>query len=261
VASTATRLGAEVTLIDPVAVPLESALGPEVARWLHGVHGVTAPRAARTGLRDEGSHAAATMEAGDRRVFDAVLFGVGMRPETSLAKSIGLEADAAVIVDAGQRTRNPAVLAVGDPTRRRVDGVLLARSEHWDAAQRDGVRAAASILGSPPPTDGVSWFWFDRHGAQVEAAGHMSVATSRVLRGSPGFGSFSVGGLRDDAVVAAVSVDDPTGGARRAPHHRSVDRGVRRRARRSKYRLAQIDWSVRSMSARVWPVATARRPT
>lgn len=53
-----------------------------------------------------------------------------------MAQLLGLEVDRGVVVDAGQQTRNPAVLAVGDPTRRHVDGVLLPRAEHWEAAQR-----------------------------------------------------------------------------------------------------------------------------
>jgi 3-phenylpropionate/trans-cinnamate dioxygenase ferredoxin reductase component len=228
-ASTASELGVEVTLIDPAPVPLEAAVGPELGDWLHGMHatkGITTISAALEELEDTGSEVLARYSGVDEaQPFDVVLIGVGLRPETSLADSIGLEVDRGIVVDAGQRTRCPGVLAVGDPTRRRIDGVLLPRAEHWEAAQHDGARAAATILGAEPPAGTAPWFWSDRHGVHLEGVGHMAEATSRVIRGCLDAPPFSVWGLRGQRVVAVAAVGDSTAvraGRRMIDRHTAV---------------------------------------
>ncbi|MGC9542194.1 NAD(P)/FAD-dependent oxidoreductase [Streptomyces sp. UG1] len=208
VASTAVRLGCEVVLVDPVGVPLAAALGPELAAWLHALHDrhrVTTVRATVESFtnRPEGIEAVVDGVAG---VHDAVVLGVGMVPSTELAEAAGLEVDRGILVDERQVTSNPAVLAVGDPARLR--GVP--RTEHWEAAQQDGARAAATILGTPAPVPTAPWFWTDRHGRHIEAVGHMEAAAHTVIRGSFDDPTFSVFGLRDGLVVAGASVDDPS---------------------------------------------------
>ncbi|MFI1865285.1 NAD(P)/FAD-dependent oxidoreductase [Streptomyces jumonjinensis] len=214
VASTAVRLGCEVVLVDPVATPLAAALGPDLASWLHALHvrhGITAVQTTVESFVDR----PAGIEAGFRavaasRLFDAVVLGVGMVPRTELAQTARLETDRGIVVDERQVTSNPAVLAVGDLARTRRDGVLLPRTEHWEAAQHDGARAAAGILGAQPPAPSAPWFWTDRHGRHIEATGHMDAAARTVVRGRIDDPSFSVFGLRDGHVVAAASVDDPS---------------------------------------------------
>ncbi|MDF3141882.1 FAD-dependent oxidoreductase [Streptomyces sp. T21Q-yed] len=222
VASTAVRLGCEVVLVDPVAVPLAAALGPELAAWLHALHTrhrVTAVQAAVESFVDRPEGIEVGL-GGVTRLYDAVVLGVGMVPCTELARAAGLEVDRGIIVDERHVTSNPAVLAVGDPARMR--GVP--RTEHWEAAQHDGARAAATLLGAPEPAPAAPWFWTDRHGLHIEAVGHMEAAAQTVLRGSYDDSSFAVFGLRDGLVVAAASVDDPA--AVRAAR-RLIDRRVR----------------------------------
>lgn len=227
VASTAVRLGCEVTLADPVAVPLAGVLGPELAAWLHGLHTrhrVTTLRASVESFveRRTGIEVRLTSVAGPQ-LYDAVVLGVGMVPCTELAQQAGLEVDRGIVVDEQHLTSNPAVLAVGDPARTRRDGVLLPRTEHWEAARHDGARAAATLLGSPPPAATAPWFWTDRYARHVEAVGHMDTASHTVTRGSLDGPSCAVFGLRDGLVVAAASVDDPA--AVRAAR-RMIDRRV-----------------------------------
>jgi 3-phenylpropionate/trans-cinnamate dioxygenase ferredoxin reductase component len=226
-ASTAAGLGCEVTLADPVSPPLLPAFGAEVAYWLHGLHeknGVTTVHAAV----EKFSHTAVGISAtfvgqAEAHGFDAVLLAVGMAPEVELAAAAGLWVDRGIVVDSGQVTSNPAVLAVGDAARGCQGGSLLRRSEHWEAAQQDGQRAAATILGCTPPTDSAPWFWTDRYDVHVEVVGALDNVDSLVQRGSMGEPPFSVFALQDMRVVGAVSVGDPT--AVRAAR-RLIDREV-----------------------------------
>ncbi|WP_188197159.1 NAD(P)/FAD-dependent oxidoreductase [Nonomuraea sp. SYSU D8015] len=222
VASTAAGLGCEVVLADPVARPLAAALGDELAAWLHGLHarrGIVTVPAGAAAFAEAGGGIEARFSSGFEppRVFDVVVLGVGMVPETALAAASGLKVARGVLVDDRQVTSNPAVLAVGDAARTRRG------SEHWEAARHDGARAAATILGTRPPAPTAPWFWTDRHGRHVEVVGHMEAAARVVVRGSFDAPAFSVFGLRDGLVVAAVAVDDPN--AVRAAR-RMIDRRV-----------------------------------
>ena len=209
VAATAAGLGCEVTLADPASPPLAAVLGGEVASWLHGVH-------AERGIKLVAS-AVPTLERPDA---DAVVLGTGMEPLTALAVPAGIEADRGILVDDDQVTANPAVLAVGDCCRSRRDE---APAGHWEAAQVDGQRAAAAILGLPAPARSAPWFWTDRHGMHVEVTGHLGPQTRTVVRGQFGEPPFAVFGVRDGKVAGAVTVNNP--GAARAAR-RLIDRGV-----------------------------------
>ncbi|MEV4581588.1 FAD-dependent oxidoreductase [Nonomuraea jabiensis] len=227
VASTAVELSCEVVLVDPVPTPLAAALGNELAIWLHGLHarrGVTVEREGVAAFTEtSGGIEASFLGSLEPQVFDLAVLGVGMLPSTSLAAAAGLEVDRGIVVDARQVTSNPAVLAVGDPARTRRNRLLLPRTEHWEAAQHDGARAAATILGTRPPASAAPWFWTDRHGRHVEVVGHMETAERIVMRGCFDDPAFSVFGLLDGRVVAAAAVDDST--AVRAAR-RMIDRRV-----------------------------------
>jgi 3-phenylpropionate/trans-cinnamate dioxygenase ferredoxin reductase component len=137
VASTAVRLGCQVTLADPVSPPLAAVLGGEVASWLHAVH-------AEHGIKLVAS-AVPTLDAADA---DVVLLATGMVPVTALAAMAGINADQGIIVDHGQVTSNPAVLAAGDCCRLRDE----APAGHWEAARPPAsVPPPASSPRPPPP--------------------------------------------------------------------------------------------------------------
>jgi 3-phenylpropionate/trans-cinnamate dioxygenase ferredoxin reductase component len=226
-ASTAVGLGCDVTLADPLSPPLSTAFGADVADWLHGLHqknGVTTVHAAVEEFNSTASGISATFVGHNgSQDFDVVLLAVGMAPETELAAAAGLWVDRGIIVDSDQVTSNPAVLAVGDAARGCQGGSLLRRSEHWEAAQQDGQRAAATILGCTSPTDSAPWFWTDRYDVHVEVVGALDNVDSLVQRGAMGEPPFSVFALQDMRVVGAVSVGDPT--AVRAAR-RLIDREV-----------------------------------
>lgn len=227
VASSAVDLGCEVVLVDPVHPPLTAAVGAEMALWMHQQHTARGVRTVQAGvetLHDTASGIEARLTTADTaEEFDVAVLGLGMIPDTALAVAAGLEVDRGIIVDPSQTTSNPAILAVGDSARTRRGGMLLFRGEHWEAAQQDGQRAAAAILGTTAPTGGASWFWTDRHHRHIEVVGAMAGAERTVMRGALGDAKFSAFGLRSDRIVGAVGVDDSI--AVRAAR-RVIDRGI-----------------------------------
>jgi NADPH-dependent 2,4-dienoyl-CoA reductase/sulfur reductase-like enzyme len=231
-AATARQLGADVVLVDPLDPPLAGAVGPLVARYLHdqhAAHGIETLATVLESVQEGPSGVAAQLRGEEQaREFDAVVIGVGMVPNTALAEAAGLEVDRGVLVDESQTTSHPRVLAIGDCARVRDQH----RAEHWEAAQHDGERAAATILGASAPAATAPWWWSDRHGRHVEGVGTMRAADAThavVVRGEIGEDPFSVFTLRVSAgsttgvVIGAVAVDDST--AVRAAR-RMIDRGT-----------------------------------
>jgi 3-phenylpropionate/trans-cinnamate dioxygenase ferredoxin reductase subunit len=228
VASTARLLGAEVTLVDPAEPPLEAAVGPVVAAWLHAEHARNGVRVVAAGIErieDLGGAVRAHLTGGAAPVeADVVVAGVGMVPDTSLAASAGLAVDGGILVDAQHRTGLSTVYAAGDACRvLGPGGTPGPRTEHWEAAQRGGQAVAAALLGQDPPAPSAPWFWTDRHGRHVEVVGEMAAAERTVRRGDPDSGSFAAFGLAGGRCVGAATVDDPK--AARAAR-RLIDRAI-----------------------------------
>ncbi|QPK79111.1 FAD-dependent oxidoreductase [Corynebacterium lizhenjunii] len=190
VAAQANALGAKVTLVEPQPVSLIPAVGEDIAtrlHALHGAHGVDYVQGMTTSVdKDESGYTIVVdcAEGGNAHIsVDKVLLSIGLIPDESLARELGLDCDNGVLVDHQQRTAVPNVWAVGDCARRRnADGTLERRHEHWDSAVQEGRAAAYSIAGQEPPAESASWFWSDRYGVHVEGTGDMNVAGQTYFR-------------------------------------------------------------------------------
>ncbi|HIW91515.1 MAG TPA: FAD-dependent oxidoreductase [Candidatus Corynebacterium avicola] len=210
-ASSFLEVGADVTLIDPVEVPLVPAVGELLATAVHAMHGGRGIRvvtgltesftAVEDGIRvDVRDHEPVTV--------DHVVVGVGMVPDTSLAEQAGVDCDDGILVDDNFATSVPGIYAAGDVARHRTsDGQLARRAEHWEAAQFAGQAVAHAILGLEVPVQGAGWFWSDRHGHHLEAVGRLSGDGEVVVREG---GEYPTVFLVDDGVlVGAAAVDEP----------------------------------------------------
>jgi NADPH-dependent 2,4-dienoyl-CoA reductase/sulfur reductase-like enzyme len=118
VAAAARSRGASVTIVETLALPLQRALGDEVAQVflsLHrarGVafHGNASVRELRGGKRVT----SVVLADGSELLADVVVAGVGISPNIELARQAGLETGNGVIVDSSLRTSDPHIYAAGD---------------------------------------------------------------------------------------------------------------------------------------------------
>lgn len=228
IASSATALGAAVTLVDPVAVPLERVIGPLLARTLHAMHeteGVRVLHGSLARIRPDASGAVRavvdTAEGPVETTADVVVAGIGMVPDTALASAAGLETGRGVLVDDTRRTSVPEVFAAGDVAQGRPGGTRPPHGEHWENAVVDARAVAAALTDAPVPEPTAPWFWSDRHGVHVEAVGEMAAAERVIVRGDPGSGAFTVLGTSGDRCVAAAAIDH---GAEIRAARRLIDR-------------------------------------
>ena len=149
VASTLQPFVGSVTMIEPLAAPLQRILGDEVGTVLAGcyrAHGVDV----RLGTSVEGFVGADRMHAvrlkgGEMLRADVVVVGIGALPA-------GLDGEA-VETDSVGRTTQPGVYACGDVAAWHRPSLGRVRIEHWTSAAGQGRAVAHAIAGDPSPFD------------------------------------------------------------------------------------------------------------
>jgi 3-phenylpropionate/trans-cinnamate dioxygenase ferredoxin reductase subunit len=212
VAASARQLGADVTMIDLVSVPLERVLGPKVGgiyRDLHAEHGVKM----RFGVGIDsmaGSSRVEEVRLTDGTVIPAgaVIIGVGVLPRTDLAEAAGLEIDSGVVTNEHLATSVPRIYAAGDVANawHPVYGRRI-RLEHWSAALNQGPAAAHNMLGNPTPYTKTPFFFSDQYDLGMEYRGWAPDFDDVVLRGDPAGRKFLAFWMREGKVAAVMNAN------------------------------------------------------
>lgn len=218
IASTAQKLGLDVTLVEAAPSPLAGPLGVEVGAMvarLHDAHGVPlltgSPVDSLVGRdRVEG----VLLTDGRLLPADVVVVGVGSIAATDWLAGSDLPLEAGgVACDAVGRTDAPGVFAVGDVAawhdpafagRRRV--------EHWTDSLQRPTRTVDALLGGgstggplPPP-----YFWSEQYGVMIQYAGRrLGDETVTVEAGDPGSGDVLAVYRRGDEPVAVLGMNQP----------------------------------------------------
>jgi NADPH-dependent 2,4-dienoyl-CoA reductase/sulfur reductase-like enzyme len=228
VAATARGLGTSVTMVEAAPCPLVGVLGPQVGQWfseLHrseGVEVLTDCTIER--VLANGSIQAIQLSNGKTVAADHVVVGVGVEPDIGWLAGSGLSTPAGVLADAHGRTGAERVLCAGDAAAtfdplvgRHVPG------SHWEAAGRQGARAARVMLGLDPGPAPLTSFWTDQYGIRIQYLGQARLADSVEVDGEPEARNFTATFSRAGQVVAALLVDRP----RSLPAHRTlIEKGV-----------------------------------
>jgi 3-phenylpropionate/trans-cinnamate dioxygenase ferredoxin reductase component len=210
-AASARQRGLDVTVIEPMSVPLERVIGAEVGaiyRDVHADHGVQ--MLLGTGVEAfEGGSAVERVRTSDGRTIecDFVIVGIGVTPRTQLVESAGLAIDDGIVVDANLRTSAPDVFAAGDVARHDhpVHGPI--RVEHWANALHQGPAAAIGMLDRDEPYDRVPYFYSDQYDVGMEYSGHAPRWDRVVFRGDTAAREFIAFWMEGDRVLAAMNVN------------------------------------------------------
>lgn len=211
-AASARLRGADVTVIDPVSVPLERVLGPEVGaiyRDVHRDHGVQLRLG--TGVEGfEGERSVRAVKTSDGRTIecDFAVVGIGVVPRVELAEGAGLNTDNGIVVDQSLATSAPGVYAAGDVANAWhpfYDRYI--RVEHWANALNQGPAAARAMLGQAVAYDRIPYFFSDQYDVGMEYCGFATEWDEVVFRGDPASREFIAFWLSEQRVVAGMNVN------------------------------------------------------
>lgn len=214
VAASLTAMGVAVTLVMQEAAPLERSFGPQVGAWFRrrfedrGVELVTEDDVERFAGQERVERV--VTRAGREIEAQAVVLGVGVTPDVTLARGAGLElgASGGIACDDRLRTSAPGVWAAGDVCE--YDSVVHGRRlrvEHTEHAAAQGVFAARAMLAHDEPYAVVPYFYSDlADWASLEYVGPAASWDEEIVTGSLADGAFGVWYLEDGRVRGALSV-------------------------------------------------------
>lgn len=213
VAAGARKLGLEVTMVEAAPSILGHVLGQEVGDWfadLHRSEGVDVVLGHHVRqVIGNGRVQALALSDGRTVEVDHVVVGVGVDPDTEWLSGSGLAPSGIEVDDAG-RTLDENVFAAGD-VAATFDPVLgrHVRGSHWEAASRQGARAARAMLGLEPGRAPISSFWTDQYGLRIQYLGRAPLADDIAIDGSREERDFAVIYRRAGRPLAALLVNRP----------------------------------------------------
>ncbi|WP_406186023.1 NAD(P)/FAD-dependent oxidoreductase [Streptomyces sp. NBC_01006] len=219
VASTAYRLGLDVTVVEVAPTPLAGPLGETmggIVSSLHADHGVRL--LCGTGverLSGAGGRVDAVLLADGRRLpADTVVVGVGARPCVEWLEGSGIVLENGVRCGVDGRTSLAGVVAVGD-CASWYDPASGAhrRVEHWTGAQERPTAAVATLLSggtAAPAAPRPPYFWSDQYGVRIQFVGHVAGSDSvTVEEGATDDRSFLAVYRSAGHPVAVLGMDQP----------------------------------------------------
>lgn len=214
VASSASKLGKRVTVIEVTSRLLERTVSPTVSHFLlelHRQNGVDIRLAETVSRIDSDGHGwTVTTGSGAALHGGIVLAGIGGLPNVELADDAGLACDNGILVDAHGATSDPDIFAAGDCTSHHNSFAGgQTRLESVQHAQDQGKAAGSAIAGNAVPYASVPRFWSDQYAAKLQMVGLSGGLDHHVIRGQPDQGAFSVFMYRQKRLIAVDSVNRP----------------------------------------------------
>jgi NADPH-dependent 2,4-dienoyl-CoA reductase/sulfur reductase-like enzyme/nitrite reductase/ring-hydroxylating ferredoxin subunit len=184
VAASLRSRGMEVVVVGTDTVPLAKVMGPEVGRFIQGLHeqkGVRFFLGVKPKIIREDR---VELSNGQSIEAELVVLGVGVSPRTALAEQAGLKLDNGVVVDSSLRTSAADIYAAGDIARYPdpISGERV-RIEHWVLAERQGQAVARAMLGIGDKFRDVPFFWSQHYDTVISYVGHASSWNGFELRG------------------------------------------------------------------------------
>ncbi|ABP64084.1 MULTISPECIES: NAD(P)/FAD-dependent oxidoreductase [Sphingomonadaceae] len=245
VAASAVKLGCRVTAIEPLAAPMIRALGPQFGQWLgeeHRQRGVDTRfgRGVNAMKVLDGRVTQVELDDGSLVDCDAVVVGVGIVPEISLARDAGIVTNNGIIVDRQCRTSNENVFAAGDVAEQDSFFGGHIRQETYQNAADQAQAAALAMLGQDVDYCKPVWYWSDQFDLNIQFCGHIPVQAEVTLRGDMASNQFTAFFRSGETIEGILTVN-------RAPDMGIGKRLIERRARAQAAQLADADVSLREI--------------
>ena len=205
-ASSASKLGCDVTLIEAQPRILMRGVPEPIAKMVHERHvkaGVT--MIIGTGLSHLTAHA---VHLADGRVIaaDTIIAGIGAAPEVQLAADAGLAIENGIACTAQMQTSDPDIYAAGDCAsfaHEQMGGRRI-RLEAWRSAQEQAATAVENMLGGSKAHVNVPWFWSDQYDLSLQITGMADMGPRTVVR-APAETALILFHLAEDGAIKGAS--------------------------------------------------------
>jgi len=217
VAASLRQMGLEVSVIEMADRLLARVASSPVAQLLNDLHvehgvsvytGVSVDKITNSNRQFSG----VTLADGTVLSGDMLIVGIGVIPDSELARQAGIETErhdgGAILVNTSMQTSNPNIIAMGDVALQRGHSL---RIESVHNAQDTAIRAAAAIMGEAPPSDQAPWFWSDQYDANLQSVGIVPTGDDDIFQITrPGENDTSVSfwSYRDQELIAVEAVRD-----------------------------------------------------
>jgi 3-phenylpropionate/trans-cinnamate dioxygenase ferredoxin reductase component len=214
VASVAVTSGMEVHVIEMEARILQRVTTPQMSEYYHQLHTQRGVHI-HTSIGVKGFTGTAgrvnAVLAGEKSFpADVVIVGIGIIPNTEIAKDAGIICDNGIVVDEHCRTNDPHIYAIGDCSNH--PNPLLGRRLRLESvpnAMEQARVASANIRGDAKTYAAIPWFWSDQYELKLQMVGFSADGNQQVLRGDKAKNQFAVFYLKDGVLVAADAVNSP----------------------------------------------------
>jgi 3-phenylpropionate/trans-cinnamate dioxygenase ferredoxin reductase component len=132
------------------------------------------PRETAAGLDRRGEKFALKLRSGRTIEVDAIVAGIGIQPNTTLAERAALEIDNGIVVNESLQTSHPDIYAAGDVAEFYNPALgKRIRVEHEDNANTMGQAAGMAMAGRPSPYHHLPSFYSDLFDLGYEAVGEL----------------------------------------------------------------------------------------
>lgn len=217
VASTARRLGLDVTVVEAAPTPLQVQLGSRLGAVVANAHAANGTQlicgVGVTGVTGESRVSGVDLADGRHLPADVVVVGIGGVANVEWLHGSGLDLGDGVTCGANGQTNIANVVAVGDCAAWYDESIRAAhRVEHWTGALERPAIAVAALLAGGIDRGSVKapYFWSDQYGSRIQFAG-IALPDDEITieEGSCDNRSFLAAYRRDGRLVAVLGVDQP----------------------------------------------------
>ena len=214
VAAVTARLGHSVTVIEMADRVMSRVVSPEISHFyqeIHTANGVNLRLSTNINhLTGNSSVSGVALTSGENLPAAVVIVGIGIEPNTELAKDAGLNIENGIVVDDRCRTSDERIYAVGDCTwhPNAILGTNV-RLESVHNAIEQAKTAARNVLGEDVRYAQVPWFWSDQYDLKLQIAGLSQGYDQVVIRGSVEEHAFACLYLRDGQLIAIDAINRP----------------------------------------------------
>jgi len=211
VAAVANGMGIDVTVLEAGPRPMARATCPEVCEFVvrqHEQRGVRIRAGTSIGeVVELSSGYRLGLSDGESLDADAVIVGIGVAPNMSLADSAGIETCASgICVDGQGRTSDEHIYAAGEVAYHFNARVSRSeRQENWHHAVAHGEHVGRSIVCGGPDYEEISGYWSDQYDFSLQSFG-LSIGERNIVRGDAAAGPFIVFHMEGDVVAGVSSV-------------------------------------------------------